>query len=159
MPGWGPTVTRVHWTSGATGTIEGLRDTASVSHAGVLDARGVQDGRDTLQFDGGAIDTLQNHFLSLDGTRERYFLWASVVDIAAVRFLKSTIQSDGRPISGTVTFTVTADRLRSNNRADVEAHIDATVVVVFNADGTADLSVDATHTYRWNLQTGVVVRT
>jgi hypothetical protein len=158
LPTWSASVARVHWTSTANGTLIGLQDTASVTHQAVLDVRGVQDGQDTLKFDGGCIDTLQNRFRSMDGTRTRYFLWASLVDIASVRFLKSTIQSDGRPIGGTVTFTVSADRLRSNDRADVEAHIDATVVIVFNDDGTADITVDATHSYRWNLQTNVIVR-
>lgn len=158
QPVWSALVTRVQWTSTATGTIAGPQDTASVSHEAALDLRGVEAGQDTLRFDGGCIDTLFNRFRSLDGTRTRYFLWTSVLDIASVRILKSTFQTDGRPISGRVTFAVSADRLRSYVRTDVEAHIDATVVIMFNDDGTADMTVNSTHSYRWNLETGVIVR-
>ena len=158
LPGWSPSAVRLHWTSTASGTAAGPVDTATVGHASVVDARGIQAGQDTLRFDGACLDTLLNRFRSLDGTRTRHFYWTSSLDIAAVRILKSTLQTSGRPIGGTVTFVVSADRLRSNVRTDVEVHFDATVVVVFNDTGTADITVNSTYHYLWNLQTGAVVR-
>ncbi len=158
LPGWSLLATRLHWTSSAAGTIAGPQDTATVSHESVLDARGIESGQDTLRFDGYCADTLFNRFRSLDGTRTSFFLWTSALSIESLRILKSTLQTDGRPFSGTVTFGVSADRLRSHNRADVEAHIDATVVVVFNADGTADITVSGAYHYRWNLQADTIVR-
>lgn len=157
QPSWNPQVRRVNWTSTASGTAAGPQDTATVSHEAVLDLRGVEAGQDTLRFDGGCIDTLFIRFRSLDGTRTRYFLWTSVVDIASVRFLKSTVQT-GRPISGRVTFAILADRLRSYVRTDVETRIETSVAFVFNDDGTADMTVNRTFSYRWNLQTGVITR-
>lgn len=158
LPGWSPSAVRLHWTSTATGTAEGPVDTATVGHAGVLDARGIEAAQDTLKFDGVCLDTLLNRFRSLDGTRTRYFYWTSSLDVASVRFLKSTLQTSGWPIGGTVTFVVSADRLRSNLRTDVEVHFDGTVLVVFNANGTATVTVNSSYHYLWNLQTGIVTR-
>lgn len=157
LPGWTPLATRLHWTSTATGTIANAQDTLTVGHESVLDARGIEAGQDTLRFDGFCVDTLFNRFRSLDGLRTSFFLWTSGVEIGSIRILKSTFQSDGRPISGTVTITVSADRLRTHNRTDVEAHIDGTVVVVFNSNGTADITVASYH-YRWNLATQTITR-
>ena len=53
---------------------------------------------------------------------------------------------------------VSADRLRSTSRADVEVHIDATVVVTFNGTSQPEIVVNGTWRYRWNMVTGVVIR-
>jgi len=156
LPGYGPLAVRLHWTSRAYGTYVGERDTASVGHEAILDVRGIQAGQDTLQFDGACHDTLQNTFRSLDDTRMRYFLWVSSTTIDAVRFLKSS--STGWPISGTATFTVSADRLRSNDRADVEAHFDATVVITFTGTPQALVVVNGSYQYLWNVSTGYITR-
>jgi len=156
LPGYGPTAVRLHWTSTANGTWEGPRDTAEVSHDAAIDVRGIDAGNDFLTFDGASDDTLQNRFRSLDGTRIRYFLWISSCNLSAVKILKTT--TTGWPISGTITFTVSADRLRSNNRTDVEAHFDATVVVTFNGTSQATVVVSGAYVYYWNLLTGTIAR-
>lgn len=158
LPSYGPTAVRLHWTSRAYGTYEGPRDTASVGHTGVLDVRGIQAGQDTVQFDGACHDTLLSTFRSLDGTRTRYFLWISSSTLDRVRHLKSTLGSVSAPLSGTATFTVSADRLRSNDRADVEAHFDAHVVVLFNGTMQPVIVVDGAFTYHWNMVTGMITR-
>jgi len=156
LPGYGPTAVRLHWTSNASGTYQGPRDTATVSHDAVLDVRGIESGNDILTFDGASQDTLQNTFRSLDNVRTRYFLWASNCTVAAVKIVK--MSPNGWPISGTVTFNVSADRLRSNNRADVEAHFDATVVVTFNGTSQATVVVSGAYTYHWSLLTNTITR-
>ena len=95
VSGYGPTAVRVHWRSRAYGTFESPRDSGSVGHTADLDLRGIEMGQDTLTFDGVCRDTLQNRFRSLDGQRQRYFLWISSTVVDAVRFLKSTIQTSG----------------------------------------------------------------
>lgn len=158
LPAWDPAAVRLRWTSRAYGTYEGLRDTASVGHEAELDIRGLEAAEDTLTFDGVCRDTLENRFRSLDGLRTRYFYWVSSATARKVDRLKNAGPVDGWPLGGTMTFTVSADRLRSNARADVEAHFDATVVVTFNGTSTPDLVVDGTWHYRWNMLTGAVTR-
>ena len=156
---YGPTATWLKWTSHATGTYEGPRDTASVGHSANLDVHGIQAAQDTLKFDGGCADTLQNRFRSYDGTRTRYFYWVSNTSIGDVRFLKSLIQVGAAwPVHGIVTIVVSADRLRSNNRLDVEAHFDALIIVTFNATGGAVIAINGQYYYQWNLATGQVTR-
>ena len=158
LPDYGPLAVRMRWTSRAYGTYQGPRDTASVGHDALLDVRGIQAGQDTIRFDGTCRDTLQNTFRSLDGLRVRYFFWTSSTVVDAVRILKSTLPAGGWPLSGTVTYTVSADRLRSNDRADVEAHFDATVVVTFNGTNQPEIVVNGVWRYRWNMVTGAVTR-
>jgi len=158
LPEYGPMAWWMRWTSRAYGTYEGPRDTASVGHDALLDFHGIYFGQDTVQVDGICRDTLENTFRSLDGLRVRYFYWVSSTAVDAVRILKSTIPTGGWPINGTVTYAVSADRLRSNNRADVEAHLDATVVVTFNGTPQPEIVVNGTYRYRWNMQTGAVTR-
>jgi len=158
MPEWGPIAWWMRWTSRAYGTYEGPRDTAHVGHDAVLDFHGINVALDTVRADGMCRDTLENRFRSLDGLRTRYFYWVSSTTIDAVRILKSTLSTGGWPISGTVTYVVSADRLRSNSRTDVEAHLDATVVVTFNGTVEPEIVVNGTYRYRWNMQTGAITR-
>jgi hypothetical protein len=136
----------------------GQRDTATVGRNAALDLRGIQAGQDTLRLDGTALDTLLNRFRSFDGTRTRYFYWTSGLTIANVRILKSTLQTGFLPVGGTVTLVVSADRLRSNNRTDVETHLNVTVVITFNGTQLVDLVVDGRYRYRWNVETDEVTR-
>jgi hypothetical protein len=158
LPDYGPLAVRLRWASRAFGTFVSPRDTASVGHDAVLDVRGIQAGEDTLTFDGTCLDTLQNRFRSLDGSRVRYFYWTSSTTVSAVDRLRTAGPIDGWPLSGTVSYVVSADRLRSNDRVDVEAHVDATVVVTFNGTSQPEIVVNGTYRYRWNMLTGVVTR-
>jgi hypothetical protein len=158
LPSYGPLAVRMRWTGRAHGSHEGPRDTASVGHATVLDVRGIQATQDTVRLDGTCNDTLQISFRSLDGLRHRWFYWTSSVTVDAVRILKSTFDTAGWPIGGTVTYVVSADRLRSNSRVDVDAHFDATVVVVFNGTSQPVVVVNGSYYYHWNMQTGAITR-
>jgi len=158
LAGFGPTAVRLSWTSRAFGTFEGPRDTATVGHTALLDVHGIQSTADTLQFDGAAQDTLQNSFRSWDGNRERFFYWTGLTTVNAVQILKSSYRQGGWPLSGTVTFVISADRLRSNDRTDVETHLDATVVVTFNGTSQPLIVVNGTYRYRWNMQTDSISR-
>jgi hypothetical protein len=157
LPDYGPLAVRMRWTSRAYGAYQGPRDTATVGHDAVLDVRGIQVAQDTVRFDGVCRDTLLNTFRSLDGLRVRYFYWVSELTVDRVRILKSTLPG-GYPIDGTATYVVSADRLRSNNRSDVEVHFDAVVVVTFNGTNEPEIVVNGTYRYRWNLQTGQITR-
>lgn len=155
---WSPLAVRMRWTSRAYGTYEGVRDTASVEHDATLDFRGIQAGQDTVRVNGVCRDTLQNTFRSLDGVFVRYFLWIDSAAVDEVRILKSTVPSGGWPISGSISYAVSVDRLRSNNRGDVEAHFEAVVVVTFDGTSQPEIVVNGTYRYHWNMQTGQVTR-
>jgi len=158
MPGYGPDAVRMVWTSRVYGTAELPRDTLTIGHSASTEFGGIQPLADTLRINGAALDTLMNRFRSYDGTRTRYFYWNSALDVADVLLLKSTLDASPWPLSGTMTLVVEADRLRSNDRADVEAHLSATVVVTFNGTSQPDIVVDGTWHYRWNMVTGAVTR-
>jgi len=155
---WSLLAVRMRWTSRAYGTFEGVRDTASVGHDATMDFRGIQAGQDTVRINGVCRDTLQNTFRSLDGVFVRYFLWIDSAAVENVRVLKSTIGSGGWPISGSISYAVNVDRLRSNNRTDVEAHFEAVVVVTFDGTSQPGIVVNGTYRYHWNMQTGAVTR-
>lgn len=159
LPDYGPTAVKMTWTSHISGTVEFPRDTAIVEHRATIDVHGIQPAQDTLHFDGGVFDTLTNRFRSYDGTRTRYGHWASFFGIDDVRLLKSAIAAGlGFPIAGRATFTVSLDRLRSSDVADIESHVDATVVVTFNGTTLADVLVNGAYRYKWNLVNGQVTR-
>lgn len=158
LPGYGPLAVRMRWTSRAYGTYQGPRDTASVGHDAQLDFTGIEVAQDTVTIDGVGRDTLENRFRSLDGLRVRYFYWVSSTTVGAVRQLKNPPSGGEWPLSGTVTYVVSADRLRSNSRADVEAHLDATVVVTFNGTSQPEILVNGAWRYRWNMVTGAITR-
>ena len=159
LAGYDTSAVKMTWTSHITGTVQSQRDTATVIHRATIDVHGIQSGQDTLRFDGGVFDTLTNHFLSYDGTTRRYGYWKSYVTIDNVRLLKSMIAAGlAIPIGGTATFTVSLDRLRSNNILDVSSHVDATVILTFNGTTLADVVVNGTYRYKWNLVNGTVSR-
>lgn len=158
LAGYGPLAVRMRWISRAYGTYEGPRDTASVGHDALLDFTGIEVAQDTVTIDGVGRDTLENRFRSLDGLRVRYFYWESSTTVGAVRQLKNPAPGSEWPLSGTVTYVVSADRLRSNSRADVEAHLDATVVVTFNGTSQPEILVNGAWRYRWNMVTGAITR-
>jgi len=158
LPGYGPEAVRMRWTSRAFGAWEGPRDTASIGHEAILDVRGIEPVKDTLRFDGTCLDTLQNRFRSLDGLRTRYLFWTSTTVVNAVHVPKLSIPSGGWPVDGTVTWNVSVDRLRSNDRRDVEAHFEATVVVTFDGTAEPEIVVNGAFRYRWNALTGAVTR-
>lgn len=157
LPGFGPTAAKLVWTSQASGTWEGERDTATVGHNASLQITGIPQllaVADTFVVNGASDDTLLNRFRSYDGTRTRYFHWVSSLAISNVEIARG----GSYPVSGTVTFTVSADRLRSNSVTDVESHWNATVVITFNGAGDPDVVVNGTWRYHWNVVTGQITR-
>jgi hypothetical protein len=153
----GPNVAKIHTTGTATGSFETQRDTATISHATSLTIDSVLATKPNLVVNGQSADTLMNTYRSYDGTTTRYFHWVSSLTIGNVQFVKATLGS-GHPASGTVTFTADADRLRSNNAGDIAAHYHVTVVVVFDGTNIAQITVNGTYHYLWNLDTDAIVR-
>ena len=157
LPEYGPAAVRMRVTSRAAGGIVTPRFEATLGHAGLTDVTGVAPAADTLEFDGAADDTVQTRFTSLDGLRDRYCFWLAHLAHADVRLLKDR-EVNPWPLSGTATWAVHAERLRSNDRADVEAAYDALVVVTFNGTQYPEVTVDGAFRYRMNLNSGEIVR-
>jgi len=152
---YGPRAARLDWNARIFGSIEMPRDTATIGHRSDLVFTGLQSG-DTLTVNGTALDTLTNRFRSCDGARTRHFHWTSVLSVAQV----AKAPSVAWPLRGTLIFTVQADRLRSGDSGDVEAHLNAVVTVTFNGTSQPDIVInnDLAWHYRWNMLTGEVVR-
>jgi hypothetical protein len=157
LPGYGPTAVRLAATSRATGVIEHTLFEATVGHAGVLDVTGIQPEADTLELNGGSHDTLQTQFQSMDGARTRYFYWRGDLDYEDVHLLKDRSVNPW-PLDGTAVWMVSADRLRSNQVTDVEAHLEVTVIVTFNGTADPEILVNGRFRYRINLQSGAATR-
>lgn len=157
LQGYGPTAVRMVWTSRAYGSVMTARDTATIGHSGQLDVDGIHATRDTLTFVGLSLDTLTNTFRSFDGTRTRYVHATSNLVYQDVRLLKNRTLNPW-PLSGTATYDLIVDRLRSNDVNDVESHLVARVVVTFNGTSMPDVVVSGRFHYKLNLLTGAVVR-
>ena len=157
LPDYGPSATRLRLTARATGSISTAQWSASVGRAGILDVTGIQSAEDTLQFDGAGNDTVQCHFLSYDGSRERYLYALGGRSLEAVRLLKNR-DVNPYPLSGKARWAWAVDRLRSDNREDVEMHYTALVVVTFNGTADPEIVVDGTYHYHVNLNSGAITR-
>lgn len=156
LPAFGPTAARLVWVSDASGHFTGPRDTASVGHHAALTVtgNGLLAVADTLILNGASNDTLTNAFRSYDGNTTRFFHWVSALVIADVQWAKGAPY----PASGTLTFTATADRIRSRNDNTIESHHTVTVVITFDGTIIANVLVNGTYAYHWNILTGVVTR-
>ena len=157
LPSYGPTATRLRITTRATGSIDTPHWDASIGRASILDVTGIEAARDTLQFDGAGNDTAQAHFTSFDGAHERWFYALGSRSLDAVRLLKDR-NANPWPLSGTARWDWAADRLRSNNREDVEVHVMASVVITFNGTANPDIVINGSYRYHVNLATGEVTR-
>jgi hypothetical protein len=151
---YGPTAVLLRWSSRVYGTIESERDTATVGHAATIRFTGIQPSDTAAVVNGSALDTLMSRFLSYDGTRTRYFYWQSSLTIEDIVWSKT----QQWPSSGTLTFTVRADRLRSNSRTDVEVHLNATVVITFNGTSQPEIVVNRIFHYAWDMNNGTIIR-
>jgi hypothetical protein len=150
--------TRMLTMSDAHGTITMPRYSATLGHSSSLDVRGISVLQDTLRFTGVAHDTCLSAYTSLDSTRTRHLYVECAGRWMNIRWLKP-VSTYPWPLSGTATWVVSADRLRSSDRGDVEAHLDATATVTFNGTRDVIVVIDGTWTYTLDLLTGAVART
>lgn len=157
LPNYGSTATKLRITATANGSISTAYWDASIGRAGILDVTGIESSSDTLEFDGAGNDTLQCHFQSYDGSHERYFFALGGRSLEMVRLLKDS-NTNPYPLSGKARWAWAVDRLRSNNREDVEVHLTALVVVTFNGTANPEIVVDGTYHYHVNLNTGAITR-
>jgi hypothetical protein len=144
-------------TSRATGSISGPQFDASIGRAGSLLLWNVSVvAPDTMLVDGTANDTIQCSFVSATTGAQRYFYAEMAGALSGVRVPKPVTAN--YPASGTASWTVSADRLRSNSRVDVQAHFAATVIVTFNGTRTPDVVVNGVYRYHVDLKTGAIQR-
>jgi hypothetical protein len=150
---FGPTAVRMNWKSHIWGTVESLRDTATIQHHSDFDFTGIQLLDTALVINGACADTLLNTFRSLDSLVTRHGYWRSRLTAAGIAMRKY----DGLPLSGTLTYVVRADVLRSSDQGDVEKHLSAIVVITFNGTLLPDVVINGVHHYKWDMQHGAMV--
>jgi hypothetical protein len=132
LPGYGPTAVRMNWRSHIWGSRETYRDTATVQHHANLDFTGIQ---------------LTDTAIVVNGS------WRSTLTGANVRIRRS----DGRLLSGTLTYVASVDRLFSYQAGDVEKHWSVVVVITFDGTTQPDVVVNGTWHYKWNMDAGTMV--
>jgi hypothetical protein len=142
-------------TSDIHGTIDTTGFHADLFHNGELTFTGTRVTDDTLRFSGTAHDTAFSHFTSQVRDVERYFHIDLVRTISNVTIVHSVAPY---PQSGTVTWHVVAERLRSSSRGDVEANLDATATLTFNGTRYPVLTVTGGWRYALDLATGLIAR-
>jgi hypothetical protein len=156
MPSYNPLTTwQIEEDSEAGGTIDLTGFQAAVWHLGNLQFRGTRASDDTLEFSGTARDTAYSHFTAALRPVERWFHVDVVRLIDGARTLKT---AGSYPHEGTVRWFVTATRLRSASRADVEATLDAEAVLTFDGTRYPRLTITGGWTYTVDLDTGAIVR-
>jgi len=153
LPGHSPLAFRLEVATRATGSISTLRYAASLGRTAGHEVHGIHVLADTLEYDGTAQDTTQCEFHSLTGDHQRYFYARGTRTVQDVRLLKDRSVNPW-PLSGRVTWVLVTDRLRSNNRLDVEFQIDGVAALTFDGTETPELVVNGTFRYRVNLTTG-----
>jgi len=153
LEAYGPTAVRMNWKSHIWGTLESLRDTATIQHHANLDLTGIQLLDTALVINGTCADTLFNRFHSLDSLLARYGYWRSTLTAAAIALRKE----DGMPLSGTLTYVVKLDKLRSGELGDVEKQLRAIVVITFNGTRYPDVVVNGVYHFKWDKLQGTMI--
>jgi hypothetical protein len=152
-------LTTVRMTIGARGTgeMETATDTAMFGASGILDTHGLAAAQDTLFTDGAWSDTLQCAFSSpyRSGRIHTYSELEGTFD--QVVGLKP-LSTNPWPLSGTATWDLEVDRLRTSDRGSVERHFHVTVVVTYNGTRYADAEVTGGRRYKIDLKTGAIAR-
>lgn len=156
MPSYNPVTTwQIEEDSEAVGTIDLAGFQAEVGHLGNLQFRGTRVSDDTLAFSGTARDTAYSHFTAALRPVERWFHVDVVRLVDGARMLKT---AGSYPHEGTVRWFVTATRLRSASRADIEATLDAEALLTFDGTRYPRLTITGGWTYTVDLDTGAIVR-
>jgi len=126
----------------------------TVGHAGEMGVGGVNPVHSVLNFDGAWADTLASHFTSLSGltTVDCYARTHGVG--AGIHAAKTSPYPD----SGTITWSVYAQRLRNGERGSVEKTLQATVVVTFNGTRYPTVTVNGTWSYTYDMDGHVLAR-
>ena len=151
------TTVRMTATARGVGAIRTLTDTVTFGSAAALEVRGLSALQDTLIANGTRQDTLLASVYSpLHSVRVHHYMEGSETR-TNVRHLKP-VNLNPWPLSGTATWTLKVDRLRTSDRNDVERHFNCTVVVVFNGTRNVAVTVDGTYHYTLDLLDGRIVR-
>jgi hypothetical protein len=149
------TTWRIEETSGVTGSIQRTDFQANLFHTGAMTYFGTRSSDDTLTFSGTAHDTALTHFVSDVRQVERWFHVDLTRTVANVTLPRTAY---AYPTSGMVTWVVTATRLRSSSRGDVEATLNAIATLAFNGTRYPTLVVSGRWRYRVDLISGAVSR-
>jgi hypothetical protein len=139
-----------HLTVDWSGTIDLLRYHASASRSGDWTLSNLQG--DVAQLDGTGSFDMDSEFQALrrDVTRTMHLEYDAVWNAVQLS------RAERRAIGGSATFQVHGERTRDGARRDVEAEFDVEAVVTFQADGSAQLELDGSRTYRIDVATGEV---
>lgn len=158
QPAYDP-ITTVRMTASArgVGTIRTTTDTVTFGSAASLEVSGLSILQDTLVCDGTRRDTLLASFQSPLHDVHMHRSMLGAMTWSGVRYLEP-VNSHPWPLSGTATWTLSVNRLRTSDRTDVERHYDCTVVVVFDGTRNASLTVDRIHRYTLDLLDGHLLR-
>jgi hypothetical protein len=145
-------------TSRASGTdsTTSTRYRVTVGHAGQLRAGGLIALRPVATLEGAWTDTLDSRFTALSAAVTRTF-YARVLTVGyGITIQKSG--GTGYPATGTITWTIHAQRTRDGNRADIEKTLDALVTLTFNGTRYPTVTVNGVWSYKLDLDTGEIIR-
>lgn len=148
---------RMNLTSRGTGSIQTPADTASYGSTGSLQLVGLEFTQDSLVLNATRHDTLQTTFTPRFRTG-RLYTYAEATGIIQNVVAVKPLSPTSYPLSGTATWTLKVDRLRTNNRVNVDRHYDILVSVTFNGTANPDVSTSTGYHYKMNLKTGLLVR-
>lgn len=124
------------------------RLSAAVMREGNWQLSGLQS--DEVTFGGDSDFTLDAQMQSLFRSVTRTYKVSYTANYNSVVFDRETHGFK----SGTVTYTIDAERTATGSRGDSEAQFDIDGELVFNGDGTAKLTLDRTASYNVNLTNG-----
>jgi hypothetical protein len=124
--------------------------TASVDREGSWTLAGVQS--DTVAFDGSSDFTLDLSLQSLWRNASRDYHVAYSADYAGVKLDRAAHKVTG----GSVNYVIDAERMASGPKRESDAKFHMDGALTFNADSTAMLTLDKSHSYTINTADGSV---
>lgn len=130
------------------GELQLPRLTAAVMREGSWQLSGLQTDRVT--FSGDSEFTLDTQLQSLfrDATRSYRLNYVASYDTVVLDRAARNV------VSGKVTYNIDSERMAMGTRGESEAQFTMDGVLEFNADGTADLTLDGNHTYHVHMGSG-----
>jgi hypothetical protein len=134
------------------GELDLPRYDASITRTGDFALSGLQS--DTAEFNGHGTFDVETEFTALFRDVQRSFLLDYDGDYAGVKWDRAT----KRPLAGTITYDVHAQRITSRGNRETEVELDVLAVIEFSENGTASLTLDSERRYSLDLDSGQVAK-
>lgn len=147
----GPTTDSASLKLSWSGDLDTPNLSASVDRTGDWTLSGLQSGGATFNGEGTLTFDVSVTSIFRPVTRTYHLDYAASYD--AVK-----IDASRHAVGGSIHYEISAEHTVMGRAANSDRKLDLSADVVFNADGSASVTLDGTHSYKLDLETGAVAR-